>query len=56
MTVSRRATLSVRTVALAYLTLLLLFPVWVVFYRTFEHGIAPAWDAVSAPYCRSARA
>ena len=38
MIVSRRTTLSLRFVALAYLALLLLLPVGVVFWRTFEHG------------------
>jgi sulfate/thiosulfate transport system permease protein len=33
--------------ALGYLTLLLLIPVALVFYRAFEHGFGPAWDAVS---------
>src|SRR5947207_5723191 len=33
--------------ALGYLTLLLLVPVGMVFYRTFQHGFAPAWDAVT---------
>jgi sulfate transport system permease protein len=33
--------------ALGYLTLLLLIPVALVFYRAFEHGLGPAWDAVS---------
>jgi sulfate/thiosulfate transport system permease protein len=32
---------------LAYLALLLLVPVGLVFYRAFEHGIGPAWDAVT---------
>jgi sulfate transport system permease protein len=33
--------------ALGYLALLLLVPVGMVFYRTFEHGFAPAWHAVT---------
>src|SRR5215204_5822692 len=37
-----------RVGALGYLTLLLLVPVGFVFYRAFEHGIGPAWDAVSS--------
>jgi sulfate transport system permease protein len=41
--------LGLRTVALGYLALLLLAPVAMIFYRTFEHGIAPVWDAVTAP-------
>src|SRR4051795_12721465 len=35
--------------ALGYLAFLLLVPVGLVFYRTFEHGLAPAWDAVTNP-------
>jgi sulfate transport system permease protein len=38
-----------RAVALAYLALLLAVPVGMVFYRAFEHGIGPAWDAVTTP-------
>src|ERR1043166_3399051 len=32
--------------ALAYLSMLLLVPVGLVFYRAFEHGFGHAWDAV----------
>jgi sulfate/thiosulfate transport system permease protein len=35
--------------ALGYLALLLLVPLGMVFYRAFEHGFAPAWDAVTSP-------
>src|SRR5919109_215299 len=35
--------------ALGYLALLLLAPVGMIFYRTFEDGFRPAWDAVTAP-------
>ena len=38
-----------RFAALGYLGLLLLAPVGYVFYKTFEHGIGPAWDAVTTP-------
>jgi sulfate/thiosulfate transport system permease protein len=41
--------LTLRTVALGYLGVLLGAPVAMVFYRTFEHGLAPVWSAVSAP-------
>jgi sulfate transport system permease protein len=41
--------LGLRTVALGYLALLLLAPVAMIFYRTFEHGITPVWEAVTAP-------
>jgi sulfate transport system permease protein len=35
--------------ALGYLALLLLVPVGMVFYRAFEHGVSPAWHAVTTP-------
>jgi sulfate transport system permease protein len=38
-----------RTVALSYLLALLGAPVAMIFYRTFEHGLAPVWDAVTQP-------
>ena len=38
-----------RTIALGYLGLLVAAPVGLVCYRTFEHGIGPAWDAVTTP-------
>jgi sulfate/thiosulfate transport system permease protein len=40
--------------ALAYVTLLLVVPVGFVFWRTFEHGFGPAWDAVTTPEARHA--
>jgi len=44
-----RARLGLRAVALGYLALLLAVPVGLVLYRTFEHGVAPAWNAVTSP-------
>ena len=41
-------------VAGAYLGALLLLPVGLVFYRTFEHGFAPVWRAVSTGEFRHA--
>jgi sulfate transport system permease protein len=41
--------LGVRVVALGYLALLLLAPVAMIFYRTFEHGLGPVWSAISTP-------
>ena len=38
-----------RFAALAYLTLLLLIPVVMVFYRMFEDGLAPVWDELTSP-------
>jgi sulfate/thiosulfate transport system permease protein len=43
-----------RTIALGYLAALLVLPVGLVFYRTFEHGLAPAWDAVTTPEAQHA--
>jgi sulfate transport system permease protein len=39
---------------LAYLALLLVVPVGMIAYRTFEHGVSPVWDALSSPYATSA--
>jgi sulfate transport system permease protein len=44
-----RAKYGLRFAALGYLALLLVVPVVMILYRTFEHGIAPAWDAVTNP-------
>jgi sulfate/thiosulfate transport system permease protein len=52
--ISRRARLSLRTIALLYLLLLLLLPLGVVFVRTFEHGIGAAWDWMTTPAAISA--
>ena len=49
MTITRRTKLSLRTVALLYLTLLLLLPLGVVFGRTFEHGFSVAWGWMFKP-------
>jgi sulfate transport system permease protein len=38
-----------RVVALGYLALLIIAPVAMVFYRSFEHGLGAAWDAVTTP-------
>ena len=38
-----------RIVALVYLTFLLVLPVGIVFWRTFEHGPGPVWDALTTP-------
>ncbi len=40
---------SLRVVALAYLTVLLLVPLGLVFWRTFEHGVAPVWHSLTTP-------
>jgi sulfate transport system permease protein len=41
--------LGLRSVAIFYLLAILAGPLALVFYRTFEHGVSPAWNALSAP-------
>jgi sulfate/thiosulfate transport system permease protein len=40
---------AVRLTALGYLAVLLVAPVVYVFWKTFEHGFGPAWDAITTP-------
>lgn len=40
---------ALRSVALLYLAAILVGPLSVVFWRTFQHGVSPAWAALSAP-------
>jgi sulfate transport system permease protein len=40
---------AVRVVSLGYLAVLLAAPVGYVFWKTFEHGLSPAWHAVTTP-------
>ena len=51
---ARASRLGLRTIALGYIGALLVLPVGLVFYRTFEHGLAPAWDAVTTPEAQHA--
>ena len=46
---SRVQRLGLRSLALAYLAVVLVGPLAIVFWRTFEGGLGPAWDAVSTP-------
>ena len=46
--------IGLRTVALGYLFLLLEAPVGLIFYRTFENGFGPAWEAVTTPEAQHA--
>jgi sulfate/thiosulfate transport system permease protein len=48
------ARLSLRIGVLVYLAAILLVPVGLVFWRTFEHGVGPAWDAVTTPDAKHA--
>ena len=45
---SRPARLSLRSIALLYLAALLLVPLGLIFYRTFEHGLSQPIDAVTS--------
>ena len=38
-----------RIIALVYLSLLLIAPVGMIFWRTFQHGVGPVWDALTGP-------
>jgi sulfate transport system permease protein len=50
MPASRTASrLGLRFFAVGYLSMLLLIPIGMIFYRAFEHGAGPAWDAVTTP-------
>ncbi len=46
---SRSTRLTLRVLALGYLALLLLVPLGVVLYRTFEHGVGAVIDSVTTP-------
>src|SRR3954468_21947620 len=45
----RSSRLTLRFVALGYLAVLLLVPVGLIFWRTFEHGLAPVWSSITTP-------
>src|SRR3954462_5743788 len=51
---SRASKLTLRSIALGYLAVLLVAPVGFVFYRTFEHGFAAAWNSVTTPEAQHA--
>jgi sulfate transport system permease protein len=46
--------IGLRVLALGYLAALLLVPVGLIFYRTFEHGVGAVWDSVTTPAAISA--
>jgi sulfate transport system permease protein len=46
--------IALRTLALGYLAALLLVPVGMVFYRTFQHGLGAVWDSITTPAAVSA--
>jgi sulfate transport system permease protein len=43
-----------RILGLSYIAVLLAAPVGLVIWRTFEHGLGPAWDAVTTPAAKHA--
>ena len=49
MTPAKSARWGLRFVALGYLGLLLLAPVGMIFYKTFEHGLGPPLEAMTSP-------
>jgi sulfate/thiosulfate transport system permease protein len=51
---SRLGRYALRFVGLGYLGVLLVAPVGLVFWRTFEDGLGPAWDAVTTPEAKHA--
>jgi sulfate transport system permease protein len=46
--------IGLRLLALGYLAALLLVPVGMVFYRTFEHGVGRVWSSITTPAAISA--
>jgi sulfate/thiosulfate transport system permease protein len=46
--------IGLRVLALGYLAALLLVPVGMVFYRTFEHGVGRVWSSITTPAAISA--
>ncbi|HEX6687218.1 MAG TPA: sulfate ABC transporter permease subunit [Solirubrobacterales bacterium] len=46
---SRSSRWGLRVLGLGYLTLLLLAPLVMIFFKTFEHGLAPPIDAITSP-------
>jgi sulfate transport system permease protein len=45
---SRPSRWGLRSIALVYLSALLIVPVAMIFYRTFEHGLGQPLDAIPA--------
>jgi sulfate transport system permease protein len=54
MTVSPRARIGLRLVALGYLALLLLLPVGLIFEKTFAQGLSAVWASLTTPAAVSA--
>ncbi len=51
---SKPRRLALRLIALGYLAAILVAPLLMVFYRTFEHGTDAAWNAITSPEALSA--
>ncbi len=49
MTANPASRWTLRVLGLGYILLLLLIPLGFIFYKTFEHGIAPPLDAITSP-------
>jgi len=54
MSANRTSPIGLRVLALGYLAALLLVPVGLIFYRTFEPGLGAVWDSVTTPAAISA--
>jgi len=54
MTVGTRSRLTLRTLALSYLFVLVLVPLGMILYRTFEHGLVAFWESITTPAAISA--
>lgn len=54
MTVTNRTRWMLRSAALGYLLVLLMVPLAMIFYRTFEHGFVAFWEQVTTPASISA--
>ncbi len=54
MRLTRRSRLGLRTVALGYLFVLIVVPIAMILYRTFEHGVAAFFQLVTTPAAVSA--
>src|SRR5215208_5986740 len=54
MTVDRPWRIGLRTVALGYLAVLLIIPIGLIFFRTFEDGVGAVWDSITTPAASSA--
>jgi sulfate/thiosulfate transport system permease protein len=51
---ARARRLGLRSLALGYLLVLLMGPVAMIFYRTFEHGVGAVWSALTVPNAQHA--